>query len=131
MEMILISDWQKNPDRTSRHKLYVIWQRWQIMKESKFTSSANNHGAVLVSSAYDVSDELRDSASHAVHFPELLAFLPRIRVRAGIAVFVILVLLGQDSAPAAPAVRLAVPVLFHPEIVSWFFRASLAQFHIL
>ena len=86
---------------------------------------------MLVSSAYDVSDELRDSASHAVHFPELLAFLPRIRVRAGIAVILVLVLFGQDPAPAAPSVGLAVPVLLHPEIVSWYCWASLAQFHSL
>ena len=70
---------------------------------------------------------MRDSALQAVHFPQLLAFLPRIRVRAGTAVVVVLVLLGQDSAPAAPSVRLAVPVLLHPEIVSWRFRVSLAH----
>ena len=86
---------------------------------------------VLVTSANDVSDQLRDSALQAAHFPELLALLPRIMVRTGIAVLVVLVLLSQDSAPAAPSVRLAVPVLFHPEIGSWCFIVSFAQAHIL
>ena len=72
----------------------------------------------LLQSTDDVADQLRDSVPHAIQLPPFSAFLPRIGVRTGTVVVVVL-LLGQDSAPIILSVGLAVPVLLHPEIIGW------------